>query len=47
MDVINEEEKAILENIRMMKKSSQSQPMRQSRMGGKKASMNQPFYAPQ
>lgn len=47
MDVINEEEKAILANIRMMRKTNQGQPMHQSRMAVKKPSMNQHFYAPQ
>lgn len=45
MNVINEQEKVILENIRM-KKPSQGQPINQSRMAVNRASVNQPFYAP-
>lgn len=46
MDVINEEEKAILDNIRM-RRTNQCQPTHQIRKVVKKPSMNQPFYAPQ
>lgn len=46
MNVINEEEKLILENIRMIKKTNQGKPMHQSRMAVKKPGMNQPFYDP-
>jgi hypothetical protein len=47
MDVINEEEKEILENIRKMRKPKQGNHIQPIRNLKNQSNKNKPFYAPE